>query len=298
MLTTMTSSARVAVRLLATPYDSGRRDERMGAGPLALLGAGAARRLESAGHPVSTQVLEAGPEWTAELRTAFELQRTVAQHVADARRHGEVPLLLAGNCNTTLGVLAGLGDAARVGLVWLDAHGDFNDPERDSTGFLDGQGLAMVVGRCWRGLTGSVPGFRPVPEERVLLVGARDLDPAEGPALAASGITVMPPSVVRDRVETERILRTVQDRWDVVLIHVDLDVYDPVLVGPANGYPAPGGLTEQEVTGFVDQIASRWPVVSAALASYDPDHDTSRRVAAAAQDLLVRLAGHADPAAP
>ena len=128
MLTTMTSSTRVAVRLLATPYDSGRRDERMGAGPLALLDAGAARRLESAGHPVSTQVLEAGPEWTAELRTAFELQRTVAQHVADARRHGEVPLLLAGTCNTTLGVLAGLGDAARVGLVWLDAHGDRAGP--------------------------------------------------------------------------------------------------------------------------------------------------------------------------
>jgi len=298
MLTTMTSRTRVAVRLLATPYDSGRRDERMGAGPLALLDAGASRRLASVGHPVSTYVLEAGSGWTAELRTAFELQRSVAQHVADARRHGEVPLLLAGNCNTTLGVLAALGDAARVGLIWFDAHGDFNDPERDSTGFLDGQGLAMVVGRCWRSLTGAVPGFRPVPEDRVLLVGARDLDPAEGPALAASGITVMPPGVVRDQGETERVLRTMQHRWDVVHVHVDLDVYDPVLVGPANGYPAPGGLTEQEVAGFVEQIASRWPVVSATMASYDPDHDPSRRVAAAAQDLLVLLADHADPSAP
>ena len=68
--------------------------------------------------------------------------------------------------------------------------------------------------------------------------------------------------------------------------------------GTGERFPAPGGLTELEVTGFVEQIASRWPVVSAAMASYDPDHDRSRRVAAAAQDLLVRLADHADPAAP
>lgn len=89
-----------------------------------------------------------------------------------------------------------------------------------------------------------------------------------------------------------------QDRWDVVHIHVDLDVYDPVLVGPANGYPAPGGLTEQEVTGFVEQIAFGGPSSRPRWLSYDPDHDPPRRVAAAAQDLLVRLAGHADTAAP
>ncbi|SNR78936.1 arginase family protein [Blastococcus mobilis] len=93
----------------------------------------------------------------------LELHRLVAEAVAEARAGGEVPLLLAGNCNATVGVLAGLQPAERrVGLLGLDAHGDFNTPEEDSAGFLDGQGLAMAVGRCWRAATGRAPasGFR------------------------------------------------------------------------------------------------------------------------------------------
>jgi arginase len=102
--------------------------------------------LRSHGHPVQQQQLEPTSEWRAELRAAFELQRQVAVAASDAHRYREIPMLLSGNCNATIGMLAGLAEShRRVGLLWFDAHGDFNTPETDPFGFLDGQALAMAV---------------------------------------------------------------------------------------------------------------------------------------------------------
>ena len=125
------------LRLLIVPYDSGHRGLRMGAGPLALADAGAAHRRRARGHKVAEQLVEPSGIWQAELRTAFDLQHHLADESADAHAAGEVPMLLAGNYNTTLGMLAGvMASGARVDLVWLDAHGDFNTPD---TGCLIGR---------------------------------------------------------------------------------------------------------------------------------------------------------------
>jgi arginase len=281
---------RLPVRLLRAPYDSGHRDVRMGAGPTALSRAGAASRLRSRGHAVREEVVTPSSDWQAELATAFELQRLVAAAVAHARAAGEVPVLLAGNCNTTLGVLAGMGaDGRRVGLVWLDAHGDFNTPEEDTSGFLDGQGLAMVVGRCWRALADGVPGFTPLPERDVVLVGARDLSEAQVAVLERSALTWLRPEQVRRPADLAGALDGLARRVDAVHVHVDLDVHDPS-IAPANGYAAPDGLTAEEVLDVLGQTAARLPVVSATLASYDPAYDVEDRMRTTALALLERIA--------
>jgi len=170
----------------------------MGAGPEALVAAGATDRLRARGHDVREHEVEPTSPWRAELRTAFELHRQIATTAAAALADGRVPLLLAGNCSGTIGMLAALQAGLtttprlRVGLVWFDAHGDFNTPDIDPWGFRDGQGLAMAVGRCWQALTSTVPGFAPLPEQRVLLVGARALDDAEESALRTSRVTWLP----------------------------------------------------------------------------------------------------------
>ena len=280
------------MRLLTVPYDSGHRGVRMGAGPLALIEAGAARELRDGGHDVQEQFIEASA-WRAEVVTAFELQRLVAGAAAEARAAGQMPMLLAGNCNTTVGMVAALTTPGRrVGVVWLDAHGDFNTPDMDAGGFLDGQGLAMVVGRGWTTLTAAVPGFRPVPEERVALVGARSLDPAEEPALRRSAVTWLPPEQARDLGRLRAAVDALAARVDVVHLHVDLDVHDPS-IAPANDYAAPDGLSAEQVHAVVREVADRIPIGSAALASYDPAHDPHGRMRRAALDLLTRLA---DPA--
>ncbi|MEX5721390.1 arginase family protein [Geodermatophilus maliterrae] len=208
---------------------------------------------------------------------------------------GTVPVLLSGNCNTTLGVLAGLrASGRRVGLLWLDAHGDFNTPEEDTGGFLDGQGLAIAVGRCWTALAAGIPGFAPLSERDVVLAGARDLTPAQQRTLRASDVTWLRPAQVRDAAAVEAALDGLVGRVDVVHWHVDLDVYDPS-IAPANDYAAPGGLTVGEVLDLLERTAARLPVVSATLASYDPAHDPVGRLRATALDLLEQVAARAAP---
>jgi len=289
-----------AVALLRAPYDSGHRRMRMGAGPEALVEAGAAARLRARGHEVREHEVEPTSSWRAELRTAFELHRQIATTAAAALADGRVPLLLAGNCSGTTGMLAALqaSQAAtsrpRVGLLWFDAHGDFNTPDIDPWGFLDGQGLAMAVGRCWQTLTSTVPGFAPLPESRVLLVGARALDDAEESALRASQVTWLPPAPARDPDAVRAGVEQLAADVDVVHVHVDLDVHDPS-IAPANSYAEPDGLTAAQVHDAVRQVASQLPIASATLASYDPSYDPAGRMRDTALDLLTLLADLATP---
>lgn len=283
--------------MLQVPYDSGVFDARMGAGPLALAGAGAARRLRGRGHVVQEQVLAPSAEagWRAELVTAFELHRVIANAVTAARAAAQVPLLLSGNCNATVGVLAGMSHPGRrLGLVWLDAHGDFNTPDVDTTGFLDGQGLAMAVGRCWQGLTARIPGFTPLPERHVLLAGARSIDDAEQAALAVSEVTWLRPAQARDPDTVCAALDDLAKAVDAVHFHVDLDVHDPS-IALANSYAAPDGLSADAVQALLRRTADRLPVVSATLASYDPAFDPVGRMQSTALDLLELLADLAIP---
>jgi arginase len=283
------------VDLLWAPYDSGHRGTRMGAGPEALIEAGAAERLRASGHWVRERELEPTSSWTAELQTAFELYREIATLATAALAGGRVPLLLSGNCGATIGMLAALQASQpataprRVGLVWLDAHGDFNTPDIDPSGFLDGQGLAMAVGRCWQTLTATVPGFTPLPEQRALLLGARALDQAEETALLASQVSWLPPASVREPGAVQTAVEQLKTDVDFVHVHVDLDVHDPS-IAPANSYAAPDGLTAAQVHDAIYQVAEHLPIASATLASYDPTYDRANRMRDTALDLLILLA--------
>ncbi|WP_433730748.1 arginase family protein [Actinoplanes sp. CA-051413] len=277
-----------AIRLLEVPYDSGHHGQRMGAGPSALVEAGAAQRLRDRGHPVQHQRLTVSSSWQAELTTAFELHRMIAAETAAARSAGQVPLLMSGNCNATLGVLA--GSAPETGLVWFDAHGDFNTPETDPGGFLDGQGLAMITGHCWTAATARVPGFRPLADDRVLLVGARSLDDREAGALRDSGIAWLPPARAREGSAVTAAVTALAGRVQRVHVHIDLDVHDPS-TAPANSYAAPDGLLPGDVHSILLHLAGRIPVGSATLAAWDPGYDVEDRMRDIALDLVELLAG-------
>jgi arginase len=268
---------------------------RMGAGPLALARAGAARRLRDRGHAVQRQRLAVSSAWQAELGTAFELHRMIAAETAAAVDAGQVPILLSGNCNATVGVLAGLAASVpRLGLVWFDAHGDFNTAETDSQGFLDGQGVAMITGRCWRAATSTVPGFRALADDQVLLVGIRGLDDREAAALHASDIASLPPVQARHRASVAAAVANLAGRVDRVHVHVDLDVHDPS-IAPANSYAAPDGLLPSEVHAVLRHLAERMPISSATLSAWDPGYDTEGRMRGVALDLLHLVADLARP---
>ncbi len=288
----MTTGARF--RLLEVPYDSGHRDARHGAGPAALVDAGAVERLAAGGADVAHGRLALDDDgFTIEAAIGTEVMRRVAQDVA--AHPDRTPVVLAGNCGVTLGVVAGLRAAAperRVAVLWFDAHGDLQSPATSASGFFDGMGFAMMGGRCWQALATTVPGFAPLPDERAVLVGGHDLDEPERELVENGGPTWLSVDDIRAG-RTGEVLDRVAAHADAVHIHVDLDVHDPA-VAPANSYAAPGGLLPEEVRATITAAVARLPLASATIASWDPAHDVEDRMrdtGLALLDLLATLAG-------
>jgi arginase len=286
------------VRVIAAPYDSAHRGLRMGAGPEHLLNNGLAEALRSAGlSPGFTTVRPEGDP-PAEVATAFEIAGLVSARVREAVSERGFPLVLSGNCNASVGTLAGAGPEG-VGIVWFDAHPDFNTPETTTTGFTDGMGLAVAVGHCWRTMAGAVPGFHPVAEANVVLAGIRDAQPAENERLAASDVTV----VDADRLGSAGLpaLAAALDGMkrrgvDRVYVHLDLDVLDAGTVGRANGFAPEGGLGAEELLTALGMVRDRFDAAAAGIASYDPSFDADGRVLRTALACAPMLAPPAAPA--
>ena len=276
------------IRLLLVPYDSGQRNVRMGAGPGHLRAAGLEAHLAGQGHEVDVQVVEPSTmKWQAEVQTSFELMRAVAEQVRAARAANRFPLVLSGNCLSAVGVIAGLGP--QTGVMWIDAHGDFNTPQTTMSGFLDGMTLATATGRCWAELAHSIEGFEPVPDNAVVMFGTRDLDPGEGPALARTEIVRLGASATLGEIEP--VLETIAQSIGKFYIHLDMDALDPS-VGRANGYAARGGFSSENLQTLLASIAGQLPVQALTVASYDPAYDTDGAVSAVAfQAVATVLAG-------
>ena len=269
------------VHLLVVPYDSGHRGGRMGAGPERLIQSGIDRELIADGHRVTTTTIELGRgTWTAEIATAFELMRRVATAISSVKT--SLPVVLAGNCITTIGALATY-PPSRTGIVWFDAHADFNTPDTTTSGFLDGTALATVTGGAWRQLALSVPGFRPIPEENVCVVGARDLDPMEKRLLSASGVTTVRAAEIRSALPAA--MEGLKKNVDRVHVHIDLDVLD-ASVASANTYAVGGGLTVEDLEFAVSSIGQAHPIAGITLSAYDPAADADGRAAKAAVSVV------------
>ncbi len=277
------SPTHVKIDLVLVEYDSGKHQFRMGNGPKRLLDWGLAERLEANGHTVRTTRVEHDRKTISEVAVSFELHAGVSRAVTAACSSWSFPLILSGNCSSALGTVAGLRAAGtRPAICWLDAHADFNTPDTTQTGFLDGMTLATLVGRSWKTMAGSIPGFAPVPEWQVILVGARDLDPLESVQLRDSGVTRAAWK------ETASVFEAIGSETRSMYFHIDLDVLD-TSVGKANSYATPGGMTVDDVLGVLESARRRFDIVAASMTAYDPVSDPEGRIARAAIDIAQAL---------
>lgn len=265
------------IRLIQVPYDSGHRGRRMGAGPLRLAEVGTFDRLEAIAA-TSVDAIELSTPFLTEIGSAFDLHRAIAGSVNRACESSALPLVLSGNCNASLGTVAGLqraGLGEGFGVVWFDGHGDSNTPETFTGTFLDAMGLSTLTGRCWQGLAATVPGFNPVADEAVLLVGGHGADSGARDVLEASRIGWVLPNALRGQegngleAALDRLARRGVNH---LYLHLDVDVID---AGYARGneFAPTGGLLPEELVRCVDTILSRFEVVAAGVASYDPSLD-------------------------
>jgi arginase len=229
-------------RYFTVPYDSGHRNVRMGAGPL--------RLVQLLG--IDAQEIAPKSEWRAEIRTTFELYRALAERVAAST---DFPVVLGGNCGVAIGTAAGIG-TDDLAVLWFDAHGDYNTPDRTESGFLDGMSMAILTGRCWQNLASTIPNFKPLPPSRAMHVGGRDFSPGEREAMLQDGIA--------ERLEELDARR--------LHVHIDLDVLDP-RYGRANPYAVDGGLSPDDVLAIVGEASKRMQLAALSIASYDPAAD-------------------------
>ncbi len=221
---------------------------------------------------VITADLAAGDPW----RRMAVLYNRLADAVAGVVASGGVPLVQSGDCTTALGTVAGLQRAGRdAGVVWLDAHGDLHTPATTASGYLGGMPLRLLVGACPE-LIGTGLGLRPVPEDRVLLVGARDLDPPEVSYLAAAAI----------RTGEVAGLDPAGLPTGPLYLHLDADVIDPAEI-PGLRFPAPGGPGRDGVTAALRVLLGTGRVAAVGLAcTWRPGHGA----AAAIESVLAALA--------
>lgn len=175
--------------------------------------------------------LPATDQWT---RLAA-LHGAVADAVADAIAGPGAPVVVvSGDCLVALGTLAGAQRAGLdPGIVWFDAHGDVHTLASSHSGYLGGMVLRMAVGGDPDRLAGPL-GLRPLPEERAVLVDARDLDEPEVDYLAGSAIT----RLAVEEVTADRLAAALPQ--GPFVLHVDLDVVDPAEL-PGLLFPAPDG---------------------------------------------------------
>ncbi len=274
--------------LIYVPYDSGHFGRRLGRGPLVLREAGLAAQLAAAGHAVEETVVTVAERFPREIATAFSVAAALGAAVRAARRDGAFPVVIAGNCISCLGTATGMGGARR-GVVWFDAHADFNTPESSDSGFLDGMGMAALTGRCWKGMARTIEGFAPIPEDCVILVGSRDFDPGERQAVRDSAMALVPADGLEGTLGPA--LADLAGKVDAAYLHLDLDVHDAAAL-TVNEYAAGGGPSIDAVLSAVAAVADHLPLRAAALTAYDPSVDPDRKVVAAAIRIVTRLAEH------
>jgi arginase len=273
----------VRVELLSVPYDSGVRGARVGAGPEALLKSGLADRIASRGHEVSQTTIELPPDsFLPEVKAAFELDRRLAKAVSAAIARDAFPVVLSGNCISSLATVSGLG-VSEPGVIWFDAHGDFNTPETTKSGFLDGMALAILTGRCWQLLAKTISGFAPVGDDRAMLIGARHFDDDESALLSKTKVVQVSSDSVRK--EFRDTLSDFGQRVRDVYLHVDLDVLD-TSEGNANSFAVAGGLSLRELLGAIHAIGDVTRIRAVALTAYDPACDREGKMREAASTII------------
>jgi arginase len=277
--------AGMNILLLAAPYDSGHHKKRLGLGPLALIDK-IEEHLKKRNHTIHKEEVSVDTIFSTEVTTSFEVVRQIAKQVRHAKENNKFPIVLTGNCNAAaLGTLSGLQDNS--GMFWFDCHGDFNTPETTVGGYLDGMSIAMVVGHCWTQLTNSIPGYKPLSENKIILAGARDFDVLELQRLSSSPITLITPELFRlDASELEDKFIPMES----IYLHIDLDVLDPQII-KANGFSTEGGISPEQLIKAVTVIKNKYTVAGLGITAYDPSLDPEGKMVTIVQAVLDALIG-------
>jgi arginase family enzyme len=250
-----------------------------------LLARAAAARLQAPLRELGVPEPAINLGWRENLAKASPYLRDVAGEVYELMRHHRLPFIFANRCGVSLATIAAMllyrPDAK---IVWCDAHGDFNTPATTPTGYLGGMVLSALCG-LWD--SGFGAGLSP---DRIVLAGARDLDPGESELIAAYGVKVIAAS--DGMIDTRRVIEALDGA--PVWLHIDTDVVDPLYL-PAE-YRIEGGLHPAVLRGLLRELARTNELVGFELTEFEAPSNPRRR--ARAIQTVIRMIEPVFPAGP
>ena len=291
------------VRVIGVPIDYGANRRGVDMGPSAIRYAGLAGAIDEAGHTYTetgdlitaqSRYETADPEHTQAkyLPQIKAVCEPLADRVATTVADGNIPVVLGGDHSISIGSIAGSSRSGAIGVLWLDAHADFNTPETSPSGNVHGMSLAAALGRGafaeqpWATATGLAP-------TAVGIVGLRSLDENERTALKTGPIGAYPMSEIdTDGIATviDRTIDGLPATIDGVHLSLDLDLLDPS-VAPGVGTPVHGGITYREAHTAIERIADQTTIRSVDLVEVNPILDQHNKTAELAVELLASALG-------
>ncbi|MCR4899506.1 MAG: arginase [Treponema sp.] len=296
------------IHLLEMPLDFGASRHGSDMGPSAIRLAGIKERLEGLGHTISNhsdiftvspqEYEQAGNPKAKYLKPIKNACEKLAAEVEKICTEQEFPLILGGDHSIALGSIAGVSAYAKnqkkkLGVLYVDAHGDFNTPESSPTGNIHGECLAASAGIGLPDLTNLYFEGRKVDPQNICFVGVRDLDPGEKLIMKEAGVKVFTMSDIERQgfpAIVKQITLFFKTHADIIHVSFDMDVLDPMFA-PGTGIPLPGGLTNREALLLMEEMGATGKVKSAEIVEVNPILDVRNQTAALAVSLAARLLG-------
>lgn len=292
------------IAIIGVPVDLGAGRRGVDMGPSAIRYAGLREHLEALGYrvrdfgnvavPLAEQFdPPAAGERLRYLEPLMALNTALAQAVFTVISEGNFPLILGGDHSLSIGSVGGVARSRQIGLIWIDAHGDFNTPETTPSGNIHGMSVAVLTGRGHPALTSLLSNQAILADDKVALVGVRSLDPLERAALHASNIHVFTMHEIDRRgfasVMEEAISR-VSLQTDGFHVSFDMDVLDP-REAPGVGTPVLGGISYREAHLAMELVAQSGHLISMDLVEVNPILDDRNMTAMLAVEFALSALG-------
>jgi arginase len=291
------------IRIIGVPMDLGASRRGVDMGPSALRVAGLQARIKQLGHQVEDignisvkqpEELSYGEKRAKYLAEIADACKDLSAIVEKSLEESMMPVVLGGDHSIAAGTLAGVAahfkkKEKKIGLIWLDAHGDINTPESSPSGNVHGMPLATAMGYGATELV-ELQGFKPkVEPQNICLVGIRELDSQEKKLAKKSGVHVFTMRDIDERGMREVMsdaLKYAMDDTDGISVSLDMDFVDPS-DAPGVGTPVRGGVTYREAHLAMEMIADTEAMVSLEIVEINPVIDEHNRTALLGVELVL-----------
>jgi arginase len=291
------------IRIIGVPMDLGASRRGVDMGPSALRVAGLQARIKQLGHQVEDignisvkqpEEMSYGEKRAKYLAEIADACKDLGAIVEKSLEESMLPVVLGGDHSIAAGTLSGIAayfkkKEKKIGLIWLDAHGDINTPESSPSGNVHGMPLAAAMGYGAMELV-ELQGFKPkVEPQNISLVGIRDLDTQEKKLAKKSGVHVFTMRDIDERGMREVMsdaLKYAMDDTDGISVSLDMDFVDPS-DAPGVGTPVRGGVTYREAHLAMEMIADTEAMASLEIVEINPVIDEHNRTALLGVELVL-----------